>query len=478
MESLSFWDLQLTVSLECHKDRPIVRFFFDDEKEGSFFSAQKCQIRYLSDGTTLSEVWVGLGSFEEMTEEELRRCVSDLVFFLSPMKVEQINFCISLRVSDYLRGLIQSLFLSSYRFSYEKKNTTSSRLESIHFCLDSSMDLTFFEKIIQEERRVCQSVCLARTLVSENASSMDTHALHSLAQKFSDRENCSLEVLELLDLEKKGLSLIVAVGQAGQSPPKLLCLSYRGSACKQPEYITLVGKGVVFDSGGQNLKMREIDSMKLDMGGAATVLSVFDWVSSEKLPIDLLVVVPLAHNAIDSSSYFPGDVYSSYSGRTVCVKNTDAEGRLILADAISYAIDQYPVKCMVTVATLTMAVIMAFEHQAAGLMGTDESMLSSFEKSSLLTGERVCRLPLYKEFIDSMKGQIADLNNLSSMGGFGGSSTAGAFLSHFVEKTPWVHFDIAGVAFLKKRSYYNGPQGTGFGVRLLIHWLKTFQDLD
>jgi len=264
---------------------------------------------------------------------------------------------------------------------------------------------------------------------------------------------------------------LLAVNRGSQDPPQFCILEWRSAAARNVKPIVLIGKGVVFDTGGLSLKPTEgMDYMKCDMGGAAAVAGTLAAVASNNLPIHLIGLIPITDNLIGAGAFAPGDVITMYSGHTVEIMNTDAEGRLILADALHYA-KKYDPELVLDFATLTGAAVKALGNQAICYMGTaPKSIKEALEASGMATYERLVELPLWKEYGEEIKSNIADLKNLGSSNA--GMITAGKFLEHFVGDYPWLHFDIAGPAYLRTANGYRTKEGTGVGVRLLYDFLK------
>jgi leucyl aminopeptidase len=250
-------------------------------------------------------------------------------------------------------------------------------------------------------------------------------------------------------------------------------LEYRGDrGSKQWQAIT--GKGITFDSGGQNLKPTgSIETMRLDMAGAAAVLGAMRALAALKPRMNVVGCIAAAHNAIGSRAFFPGDIYPSFAGKTVEINSTDAEGRLVLADALAYCIKIFRPSRIVDLATLTGSVVTALGDIVAGLYTNDDDLAAALFASGERTGERVWRFPLYQEYRDSLKSDLADLRNLSKFKkGYAGSITGAAFIQEFVGETPWAHCDIAGTAWNEGAARGEVPQhATGFGVRLLVDFL-------
>ena len=286
-----------------------------------------------------------------------------------------------------------------------------------------------------------------------------------------------MRVLQQEDLLKEGLNALYGVGVGSSIPPRLIILEYDGcnkNAGESAQKIALVGKGITFDSGGYNLKMTNyIETMKYDMAGAGAVLGVLKAAAQLGLKKHLIGVIPTAENLVSGSAQKPGDIVRAYNGKTIEITNTDAEGRLILADALSYTEEKYNPAVMIDVATLTGACVVAFGYYAAGLMGKDKELLRELSCAGDMSGDRVWEMPFYEEYHDWMDGSISDLRNTTGRGkGYeGGSILGGVFLSKFVSNAKWAHIDIAGTGFLVEDSDYAQKGATGAGVRALMYWL-------
>lgn len=277
-----------------------------------------------------------------------------------------------------------------------------------------------------------------------------------------------LGVRELASLSAGG---ILAVGGGSEAPPRLIAAEYRGGTAGG-KWVALVGKGVTFDTGGISLKKWEgMEKMKYDMAGAAGMLSALRACAALGIRRNVVAVVPAVENMPSGTAYRPGDVLRMMSGKTVEILSTDAEGRLILADAMTYALRKYKPEVMVDAATLTGACVVALGSVNIGMMGNDEALIARMKSASALSGEKAWELPLHEEYLEQIKSDIGDLKNIG--GGEAGTITAGYFLKEFAGDTPWVHFDIAGTAWVEKekRGYAPGPSGAP--VRLLAEFLST-----
>jgi leucyl aminopeptidase len=299
-----------------------------------------------------------------------------------------------------------------------------------------------------------------------------TGYLADTARDIASRYDLKCRIYEQAELEELGMNALVGVGKGAAEPPRLIVLEYRGpSAGERP--VALIGKGITFDSGGISIKPGAgLEEMKTDMGGAAAVLGTMEAAAGLRLAVNLVGIIPTAENMPDGKAFRPGDVLTSLSGQTIEITNTDAEGRLILCDALHFAQQFEPLE-MIDLATLTGACVVALGHEASGVMGNNQRLVDELKQAGEECGERIWQLPLWEEYGETMKSDIADLRNAGSRDG--GSITAGWFLKQFVGKNEWAHLDIAGTAWSDKARPYSPKGATGVGVRLLIQYLQQKQ---
>ncbi len=316
------------------------------------------------------------------------------------------------------------------------------------------------------------AVTYARDLVATPGLDLYPQAYADQAIRL-EKGDVKVRVLDAEELAELGMGAVLAVGQGSSHPPVLIHLTYEPEELPEDaRTLALIGKGVTFDAGGLDLKpaagMRD---MKIDMAGSAAVMGVFHALNEWKPACRVEGFIAAAENLTGSNAYRPGDVITSYKGLTIEIDNTDAEGRLTMADALAYAVEQARPDAIIDLATLTGACMIALGHHATGMMGTDEAMCELLNRIGEETGERVWRLPLYEEYTEQISSEIADLMNTG--GRPGGASTAAAFLKEFVDDVPWTHLDIAGTAKDAPLSYVpKKALPTGVGVRLLLHMLK------
>lgn len=328
-------------------------------------------------------------------------------------------------------------------------------------------------KSVKNSEIISNGVIFAKSIANLPPNECTPSTLASFAKIISKENNMKCVVFSKSELKKKGFGGITAVGQGSKNEPKMIVLEYNGKKNEKP--IVLVGKAVTFDTGGISLKPGEkMDEMKFDKCGGCTVLGIMKTVSELKLPVNVVGIIPSVENMPGGESYRPGDIIKLYNGKTAEILNTDAEGRLILADALSYGEKQYSPKTIIDFATLTGACIIALGTNVAAIVSNNEVLKNKILESSRRTTEEVWELPLNDDYMDMIKSDVADMKNVG-IGRAAGTITAAAFLKNAVKETPWLHVDIAGVAWTQvgtKSKPYNPKGATGFGVRLILDYLQ------
>jgi leucyl aminopeptidase len=333
----------------------------------------------------------------------------------------------------------------------------------------SSADCKRADNVLADAQKVCEAVLFARDLVSQPGNVATPSYLAEKGVEMSAKFGITCRIMERCEMEQNGMEALLAVAKGSSQPPRLIILEYLAAGEKVKPTV-LVGKGITFDSGGISLKPREgMEKMKDDMAGGAAVMGTFMAVAALKLPVNLVGLVPAAENLPGGGAYKPGDVIKSMSGQTIEIVNTDAEGRMVLCDALYFA-KRYRPATLIDLATLTGACVVALGSVASGMMGNDEGLKRAIRSAAEKCGERVWELPLWEEYGDLMKSDIADLKN--SGGSEAGTISAAWFLKSFVGKARWVHLDIAGTAWIDKDRPYLPKGATGVGVRLLVEYLK------
>ncbi len=458
--------MKIKVSKSIHFTSQIQFLFKEEDIRIPDFMADAGEVgvRYSGENTI---IYGGMGEKDSVTNAIIRNVSAKAIQKAIELKRDKVSVIIpsSDAPAEGSKAVIEGIILGAYKFD-KYKSEKAHQVDTVE--LVGAISSADAQKITS----ICEAVNYSRDLVNENASVITPERLAKEASELEKYDNVKVTVLKSKELEREGLGLICAVGQGSTTPPRLIIIEYNGSNSKTKT--ALVGKGITFDSGGQNLKPTgSIESMREDMAGAAAVLGVMKALASLKSSVNVIGVIAAAHNAIGSKSFFPGDIYRSYSGKTVEIHSTDAEGRLILADAISYCQANYRPSELIDLATLTGGILSTFGEYVSGLFSNNDELAQRLFKSGEITNERLWRLPLYKEYSDSLKGDLGDLRNLSKFKkGYASSIIGAAFLQEFVNDIPWAHLDIAGTSFNNGSSRGEIPQyGTGFGVRLLLDFL-------
>ena len=374
-----------------------------------------------------------------------------------------------------LRPAIQGFFLANYqldKYTGAKKNTRyQNQRKAIHF-LVSKEHITRAKQVLREEEVLCRQQMEVMDLVNGPGNIVNAPYFNKWVRKMSRECGFKVKVLNKKKITEIGLDGLLAVNRGSEWDPSFIIAEYHGNKDAKARTLGLVGKGVTFDTGGLSIKTGDtVHYMKSDMGGAAAVLGTISAVAALKWPVNIIAITPITDNCVDAKAIKPGDIINSYSGKTIEVINTDAEGRLILADALSYLISNYEVDHIIDLATLTGSSVRTFGPVCAALFSNDEELEEQLFLSGLETHEKVWSLPLWKEYDDEMKSDVADIKNLSTRP-MAGAITAAKFLQYFVQDHPsWAHLDIAGVAFGETK-FSKGKAATGYGVHLLCHFIK------
>ncbi len=406
---------------------------------------------------------------ENEKREAVRRSAAKLKAYLNQDKTEQVQIVETNNNKQVQLDYAEGLALSNYKFLkyFEDKEDKKNSLKSI-----SIVNNDLKEDEINELNILVDSVYTARTLVNEPLSFLDTEQMVKEVKKLSEKSGFKLDVLEKRQIESLKMGGLLAVNKGSTIPPRFMILSWEPENAKNLKPIILVGKGIVYDTGGYSLKPpNSMDQMKSDMGGSAIVAATLAAIAKAKLAIRVIGLIPVTDNAIGPDAYVPGDVITMHNGKTVEVLNTDAEGRMILADALSYA-KKYDPELVFDLATLTGAAAFAIGHYGIVAMGNaEEKTFSDLSQSGECMSERIVRFPFWDDYKDLLKSNIADMKNIG--GRVAGAITAGKFLEYFVDY-PWIHLDIAGPSYVEKDIHYLTTGGTGIGIRLIFDFLKKY----
>lgn len=366
-------------------------------------------------------------------------------------------------ITNFLEGLL----LSNYSFSKYRTKNTKEREFLIKTIKIKNKILSPIE--IEHLQIITEAVFLCKDLVNEPFSGLNSIQFAKKIEQASKNAGFKVETLTKKQIKAEKMGGLLAVNKASNTPPTFSILEWKPQKPQNKKPIILIGKGVVFDTGGYNLKPgKHMNDMKTDMAGAAAVLATLYAIAKLKLPIYVIGLIPATDNMINQNGYVTGDIIKMHNGMTVEILNTDAEGRLILADALSYA-QKYKPKMVIDIATLTGAAIVATGTQASSIMTNNKTISKKIKKAANQTYERVIEFPLWEEYQTTLKSQIADIKNIG--GPYAGHITAAKFLEHFTNY-PWLHIDIAATAYADKTSEYKGTAATGTPVRLLINFIE------
>lgn len=399
---------------------------------------------------------IGFGKKEEFDANKMREAVAKAVRKLQQIKAKKACFDFDVN-ADYGKSAAIGALIADYVFD-KYKSEKKDRIDEITFA-------KFSENDVKEGIIFGEAMKFTRDLANEPAQSA-TPA--KLAQTAKSLEGIETKVFEKEECEKMGMGAFLAVGQGSAQPPKFIHMKYKGNNPKKR--IAIIGKGICFDSGGLDLKpASSMLTMKDDMSGAACVLGVMSALAKLQPDIEVHGLIAACENMPSGTSYKPGDILTAKNGKTIEVDNTDAEGRLTLADALCYA-SELEVDEVIDIATLTGAVVVALGNFVTGIMGNDDNLIKKIIKTADDSGEKYWQLPMYKEYFNSLKSDIADMKNTGSR--MGGASAAGVFLQEFVDGPKWAHIDIAGTAYLEKPQKEFIAGATGAGVRTLLNYIK------
>jgi leucyl aminopeptidase len=369
----------------------------------------------------------------------------------------------------WMRLLSEGMMMANYaRQTYHSKSTETSFVSEVYFLHDNIDDE--WEEILKRADIISEAVCLARDLTNLPGNYLVPSVLAEEVQTICAAFDClDCEVLDEHQIASKGMGGLLAVGKASVNQPRMITVTYKGND-ESDEVLALIGKGITFDTGGISLKRSDnMAEMICDMAGAATVTALIQAVGRLRPKCNLVFVIASAENMPAGNAYKPGDIITTLSGKTIEVLNTDAEGRVVLADALTYAL-QKGASRLVDIATLTGAILVCLADVATGAVTNNQEFMNQLLESSIEAEERVWQLPVYPEYKEMIKSTVADVKNTG--GRYAGSITAGLFIGTFAEHTPWIHLDVAGTAFLDKQRGINPKGGTGVMVRTLLNLIE------
>lgn len=425
-----------------------------------------------------------VGEKKSLNPDTFRRAASILMKKLNSLKLKE-NMFIPIRLSDeeivahyrtheyYLQTYLEGFSLGDYKFDEYLSKKDRNEITIIPFYHEIESERT--QQIFLWTTKLMKYVYLCRDLQNKPSNELTPQKFAEFVMTYSKKfKSIKVKVYNFEQIKKMKMNGLVAVGKGSENSPYFIVMEYKGGSTKGKNYV-LAGKGITFDSGGISLKPAQgMWEMKGDMSGAGAVISTLLAVADLQIKINLIGLIPLAENMPSGKSMKPGDIIKTASGKSIEIDNTDAEGRLILADALEYA-TRYNPEFVIDLATLTGACVVALGQFAAGLFTRSDDLANSIIEAGRITSERVWRLPLWDDYHNLIKSDVADVKNVG--GRWAGAITAACFLEKFVdEKFKWAHLDIAGPAFAEDTIPYNSKTMTGYGVRLLVEFLRNFEN--
>jgi leucyl aminopeptidase len=458
---------------------PLLQRQIEDQLILEEFEGKKGEISFVFTGTAILApriAVIGLGSKKEISQSDIREAAARLTKKL-PKSINSIvtSFAdVSIDFETQAQMIIEGIELGSYSFGqYKKKEKQEKTLELVTFCGGEKASKIKIERGANLGHAYFLATKMARDLVNEQSAVATPTLLAQVATEIANQnEQISVTIFDKKELEEMGAHAFLGIARGADTPPKFIVLEYTPKTIRSKKTVAIVGKGITFDTGGINVKPDGyMTTMKMDMAGGAAVLGVFSALGIVKPSFQVLGIIAATPNVISGKSILPGDVVRAMNGKSIEINHTDAEGRVTLADSLSYAVKQHATE-IVDLATLTGACMVALGNEIAGAMGNDQALLQNLKIAGDTAGEKIWELPLPDEYKDLNKSDVADLSNMPSSR-YGGAIAAGLFLQEFVDTVPWVHLDIAGPAFAEKDHIFGQKGGTGFGVRLLLQYLRT-----
>jgi leucyl aminopeptidase len=426
-------------------------------------------------------VLIGLGPRKEVQGESLRTCAGELIKMAAKGGLTEIAIAapppgsLDMDTETIVRALGEGAVMANYAFEHYKSESEHTALKRIDIAVTRHVTMKY-KHLASEVQIVCEGNLLARHWANLAPNEKSPESLAKMMAQEARRRKLKVRVMSEKELARLKFGALLAVGMGSHKPPRLVLMEYRNPGASKT--VALVGKGVTFDTGGINLKPSDsITGMKMDMAGSAAMAATLVTVARLKPKINVIGALPLAENMPSGKAVRPSDIITAYSGKTVEINNTDAEGRLILADAMAYVNQKYKPDLIIDMATLTGACVMALGEKIAGVFTPDKELENQLLSAGERSYERCWPLPLPEDYKEELKSDYADISNIGK-GRWGGAITAALFLKEFVGDTPWAHIDIAGPASTKKGASYQTPGATGFGVRLMWEFIRKFQTGD
>jgi len=424
----------------------------------------------------------GLGKEKEFTIDKLRGVIAGCAQSIRSTGIKSFAVPVSFAgmmkkdTKDRVCAVVEGAVLGLYKFDqYKSKNkaNNNNEIKQITLIADTEKELKEAKQDVNKAETVCEAVCLARDLVSSPGNAATPTYLANRAKAISKKSRLLCRIIDEKGAKKLKMGAFLSVAQGSDQPARFIILEHKPRRIKAPKTVVIVGKAITFDSGGISLKPPgNMQEMKTDMSGGAAAIAVMQACSKLDIPVHVVGLIPATENMPSGKALKPGDVVQAMSGKTIEIISTDAEGRLILADALTYA-KRFKPDAVIDMATLTGACIIALGNDVSAIMGNNNEIIDRINVSSVKTGEKVWQLPLWEEYGELIKSDIADLKNVG--GRAAGTITAGYFLKEFAGDLPWVHIDIAGTAWSNKDKPYSPKGASGVCVRLLVNMLENWK---
>ena len=421
-------------------------------------------------------ILVGLGKKKDLGLDQIRQAMGHAAKRVRQAKVGSFTAVVpnvmprGASIVEVAQAMAEGAILGSYQFNlYRSEGPSNKDLAAMSILTSHRHQLRQTTEGVRRGVATAEATVFVRDLCNHPSNVMTPTRIAHEAKGVAKEHGVSLKILEQKDMEELGMGALLGVAKGSHEPPKFIVLQYHGAKKKDDRPVVFVGKTITFDTGGISLKPAEnMEQMKADMTGGAEVLAAIRAAARLKLPLNLISILPVAENMPGGRAMRPGDVVKTLSGKTVEVQNTDAEGRLILSDGLAYA-TRFKPAALIDIATLTGACVVALGQFAIGMFGTDARLKEAVRKAGQRAGERVWEMPLWNDYFEQLRSDVADMRNIGGRGG--GMITAALFLSKFVGDCAWVHLDIASTDWSERERAYIPKGPTGIGTRLLIQYL-------
>lgn len=455
-------------------DELIIEFAFENKEEKNFvfFEGKLGEVYPLEND---KKILLGLGKKEEFDLEKLTNAVYKLGRFLKDKEVDAINFSSKsfedLDNADYILAIVEGLILSTYTFDFYKNEKDKYNLKDVYFDLDYSKVDSKIDDLVNELEKVLESQFFSRDIINMRSNTIYPEVLADKAVEELSTLGVEVKVYDKTQIEELGLKAFLEVAKGSDKDPRFIVMEYLKGGDEKP--LAFVGKGLTYDSGGYSIKPTVgMDTMNSDMSGSAIVTGAISAIAKNKLNANVVGIVAACENLISGKAYKPGDVIDSLSGKKIEIDNTDAEGRVTLADAVYYAADKYDPEILIDIATLTGACIVALGERYTGIITNSDTAFDALQSAADKSNEKIWKLPNDPAFKELFKSEVGDY--LNAGGRQAGTITGGQFVGEFVKDVNWIHMDIAGTSYLSKE-YGAYPKGaTGVHVKTLYNLAKDY----